>query len=131
MGCQLIDDHAKEKKTSVNKNKDRSKGLVVLLYVEGLLEKVSRVFKQHGFATSLKRHCTIRNAIVHPKHKRDSLQTAEVVYEITCKNCPKTYIGETGRLLTTRLAEHKSETDKVETKSYTRSQRKAQQPLLR
>ncbi len=97
----------------------------MLPYVEGLSEKVSRVFKKHGFATSLKPHRTIRNALVHPKDKRDPLQTAEVVYEIPCKNCPKTYIGETGRLLTTRLAEHKSETDNVENKSYTRSQRKA------
>ncbi len=47
------------------------------------------------------------------------------VYEMPCKNCPKTYIGETGRLFSTRLAEHKSETDKVKSKSYTRSQRKA------
>ena len=68
---------------------------------------------------------TIRNVLVHPKDKRDPLQTAEAVYEIPCKSCSKSYIGETGRLLSTRLTEHKSEADKVSSKSFTRSQRKA------
>ena len=33
-------------------------------------------------------------------------QKANVVYEISCKNCPSKYIGETGRLLDARLKEH-------------------------
>ena len=37
-------------------------------------------------------------------------------YEIKCKNCQKSYIGETGRLFRTRLKEHKTESDKVEEK---------------
>ncbi len=31
------------------------------------------------------------------------------MHEIPCKNCPKLNIGETDRLLSTRLTEHKSE----------------------
>ena len=107
---------------TTDSSKDKSKGLVVLPYVEGLSEKASRVFKKHGFATSLKPHKTIRNAVVHPKDKRDPLQTAEAVYEIPCNSCNKTYIGETGRLLSTRVNEHKTETDKVTSRSFTRSQ---------
>ena len=63
--------------------------------------------------------------LVHPKDKRDPLQTAEAIYEIPCKNCPKSYIRETGRLFRTRLSEHKAETEKLSAKNYTRSQRKA------
>ncbi|XP_072016570.1 uncharacterized protein [Amphiura filiformis] len=106
-------------------SRERSKGLVVIPYVEGLSERVSRIFKKHGFSTSMKPHRTIRNMLVHPKDKRDPLQSAEVIYEIPCQNCPKTYIGETGRLFETRLTEHKSESEKVSAKSFTRSQRKA------
>ena len=40
-------------------------------------------------------------------------QTAEAIYEIPCKNYPKSYVGETGRLFRTRLSEHKTETEKL------------------
>ena len=72
----------------------------------------------------MKPHCTLRNILVHAKDKRDSLQTAETIYEIPCKNCPKTYIGETGSLFKTRLNEHKTKAEKISSKSFTRSQRK-------
>ena len=81
--------------------------------------------KKHVFSTSLKPHATIRKALVHPKDKRDPLQTAEAVYEIPCKSCPKTYIGETGRLLSTRVKEHKTESEKAGEKTFTRAQRKS------
>ncbi|XP_072021762.1 uncharacterized protein [Amphiura filiformis] len=105
-------EHPKPKKKPPKDSKERSKGLVVVPYVEGLSERVSRVFKKHGFSTSMKPHRTIRNVLVHPKDKRDPLQSAEVIYEIPCQNCPKTYIVETGRLFETRLTEHKSESEK-------------------
>ena len=63
--------------------------------------------------------------LVHPKDKRDPMQTAEVIYEIPCKNCPKTYIGETGRLFKTRHNEHKTEAEKLSAKTYTRAQRQS------
>ena len=80
--------------------------------------------KKHGYSTAMKPHCTLHNILVHPKDKRDALQTAETIYEIPCKNCPKTYIGETGRLFKTRLNEHRTEAEKISSKSFTRSQRK-------
>ena len=73
----------------------------------------------------MKPHKTLRNMLVHPKDKRNSKQTAEAIYEIPCKYCPKTFIGETGRLFKTRLSEHRIETEKVSAKSYTRAQRKS------
>ena len=73
----------------------------------------------------MKPHKTLRNMLVHPKDKRNPMQTAEAIYEIPCKNCPKTYVGETGRLFKTRLSELRTETEKVSAKSYTRAQRKS------
>ena len=49
---------------------------------------------------------------------------AETMYEIPCTNCPKTYIGQTGRLLKTRLNEHRTEAEKISSKSFKPSQRK-------
>jgi hypothetical protein len=112
------------KKDTTKTTDDKSKGLIVVPYVEGLTEKVSRVFKKHGFATAMKPHCTLRNMLVHPKDKRDPHQTAEIVYEIPCHGCDKSYVGESGRLFGKRLQEHKAEVNKISTKSYTRAQRK-------
>ena len=113
------------KTTATKKNdKDKSKGLVVVPYVSGVSERIARVYKKHGFATSFKPHKTLRQMLVHPKDKLDHLQKAETVYEIPCAGCPKTYIGETGRAFGTRLQEHKKDVSKFEKKPYTRSTRK-------
>ena len=112
-------------KKTQSENQEKNKGLVVLPYVSGLTEKVSRVFKKHGYSTAMRPHQTLRNLLVHPKDKRDPLQTAEAIYEVPCKGCSQTYIGETGRLLKTRLAEHKAEADKIDARAFTRSQRKS------
>ena len=112
---------------TVNKkdSDQKSKGLVVIPYVEGLSEKASRVFKKHGYATAMKPHTTLRQLLVHPKDKRNPRQTTDIVYEIPCHGCPKSYIGESGRLLDTRLNKHKDEVDKFEAKTYTRALRKS------
>ena len=70
------------------------------------------MFKKHNFSTAMKPYVTLRRMLVHPKDKRDPMQTADSVYEIPCNSCSKTYIGETGRLFKTRLSEHKEEAEK-------------------
>ena len=72
----------------------------------------------------MKPNGTLRRMLVHPKDKRDPMQTADSVYEIPCNSCSKTYIGETDRLFKTRLSEHQREAEKVSAKNFTRSQRK-------
>ena len=64
--------------------------------------------------------------LVHPKDKRDPLTTTDCVYELPCSNCKSSYIGETGRRFSTRLSEHKRETEKLEAekKNFTRQSRK-------
>ena len=81
--------------------------------------------KKHGFSTAVKPHKTLRNMLVHPKDKRNPMQTTEAIYEIPCKNCPKTYIEKMRCLFKRRLSEHRMETEKVSAKSYTRAQRKS------
>ena len=106
------------------KEGEKSKGLVVIPYIEGLTERLPRVFKKHNFSTAMKPYFTLRRILVHLKDKRDPMQTADSVYEIPCNSCSKTYIGETGRLFKTRLSEHKKEAEKISAKNFTRSQRK-------
>ena len=118
----------KQSKKSPKKkdNSEKSKGLVVIPYVEGLTEKATRVYRRHGIAAAVRPHTTLRKLLVHPKDKRDPLTTTDCVYELPCANCKASYIGETGRRFSTRLSEHKKETEKLEAskKNFTRQTRK-------
>ena len=55
---------------------------------------------------------TPKNILVHPKDKKDITETSDVVYDIPCKGCDKSYIGETGHLFGTRLQEHQKNSEK-------------------
>ena len=65
-------------------------------------------------------HTTLRRLLVHPKDKVELEEQGELVYQIPCKNCVAEYIGETGRLLKTRLEEHRKKVDNKKKEKYTR-----------
>ena len=93
--------------------------------MEGLSERVARVFRKRGISTATKPHRTLRSMLVHPKEKLLPHQKSEAIYEIPCPDCPKSYIDETGRFFGTRLQEHQKELEKFELNLYTRSSRKS------
>ena len=66
-------------------------------------------------------HTTIRRLLVHPKNKVELEEHGELVYQTPCKNCGVDYTGETGRLLKTRLEEHRKDVDNTKKQKYTRS----------
>ena len=70
---------------------------LVIPYVEGVSERVHRVLKKYGVATTMRPHTTLRRLLVHPKDKVELEEQGELVYQIPCKNCGAEYIGETGR----------------------------------
>ena len=63
------------------------------------------------------------------KYKRPLTDSTGVVYSIPCHQCPKTYIGETGRKLGVRIEEHREEAEKNDTQAYTRSKRKVSETV--
>ena len=73
----------------------------------------------------MKPHRTLCSMLVHPKDKLLLHQKSEAIYEIHSADCPKSYIGETGRSFGTPLQEHQKEVEKFELKPYTRSSRKS------
>ena len=109
----------KVKKSNPKPSESKSKGLVVIPYVNGVAECVQRVYKKYNVATAMKPYSTLRNLLVHPKNKRDKLQCSNCIYEIGC-----TYVGETSRLFGVRLSEHQAEVKKATNKKYTRSERR-------
>ena len=115
------------KQKSVAKQKgdgERCKGMVVIPYVKGTSERMSRLYKSYNIASAMKPHTTLRRELVHPKDKRDCYNTTHALYNIPCLNCELCYIGETGRKFGTRLDEHKAEVNKVSNTVTTRAGRK-------
>ena len=74
----------------------------------------------------MKPHTSLRKILVHPKDKVDPPVKTDCIYEIQCKNCNYTYVGETGRKFSLRLKEHKKEAERLASKSknFTRQARK-------
>jgi len=92
-------------------------------YVKGLSEAYTRILKSHGIATANRPHRTLRNILVRPKHKVKDDEKTELIYLITCKNCPSSYIAETGRKLGLRMKEHRKEVDSFTAGTQTRASR--------
>ena len=87
-------------------NIQRSKGNVGIPYVEGITESLQRLFRSHGVNAYVQPQNTLRSLLVAPKDKADKLEKCGAVYQVSCKVCPSTYVGESARPLKTRLDEH-------------------------
>ena len=81
------------------------KPLVVIPYVKGVTEKVTRALKPYA-RVATKPDRNLRGILVKPKDRRGPHQNAGLVYQYECE-CDQVYIGETGRSIKTREKEHK------------------------
>ena len=108
-----------------NKQKENpSRGMVVIPYVEGTAEKFQRICWKYRVSTAMRPTNTLKSLLVHPKDKKNILETSEVVCEVPCKGCNKSYVGETGRQPGVRLKEHQKDSEKIADKKFTRNTRK-------
>ena len=78
-----------------------------VLYVRGLSEKLERVCTLLRVRAAFKPMRTLRQPLMKLKDCIPEEKKRSVVYEVPCKDCGKTYIGETKRTLKVRLSEHK------------------------
>ena len=77
-----------------------------LSYISGLTEPLTRLLHNSGIRVVTKPHTTLQQHFPSPKFRPPSHLQTNVVYKIPCKDCPWSYIGETGRCLQTRRKEH-------------------------
>ena len=49
------------------KGKYKNRGMVILPFIGGISENLTRILKRRKVTTALKPHCTIKNMLVHPK----------------------------------------------------------------
>ena len=81
---------------------------VVIPYISGFSEAVRRILATVNIRVIFRPHNTLRQQLVKIKDSTPLLQTSNVVYSIPCMTCSRVYIGQTGRLLGTRIKEHKA-----------------------
>nr|VZI23549.1 unnamed protein product [Spirometra erinaceieuropaei] len=77
-----------------------------LPYVKNVSEAVSRLLTPLGVGVAHRPGATIRRQVMRPKDPLPRQDTTGVIYRIRCSCGQSNYVGETGRLLRTRLAEH-------------------------
>ena len=75
-------------------------------------KKTNKQTKKHSDLT------TLRQLLTNIKDRDEPKSRQGAVYKINCSDCHASYIGETGRNLTTRLTEHKRATRKVDVNNH-------------
>ena len=76
-------------------------------YVRGVSEKLEKVCTPLGVKTIFRPQKTLRNMLMQVKQKTPMEKKRNVVYEVPCRDCQLTYIGETRRMMKKRMTEHK------------------------
>ena len=77
------------------------------MFIKGVSEAIRQILAPLCVRTSFRPAHTPRKALVHVKDSIPPEQRSGVVYRIPRSECPKTYIGQTGRSLVQRVKEHR------------------------
>ena len=110
---EFIDtNYYKQNDECANTEKNNELTTVSLPYIRGTSETIARILKPFNIQIAHKPTRTLRHLLTNVKDKDDPKDRQGTVYRIRCNDCNGTYIGETGRTLTTRLGEHQTATDK-------------------
>ncbi|PFX26293.1 hypothetical protein AWC38_SpisGene9004 [Stylophora pistillata] len=81
-------------------------------YIKGMSENISRILLPFNIRVAHKPITTLRQLLTNVKDKDEPRNRQGTIYKINCSDCQASYIGETGRNLTTRLTEHRRATRK-------------------
>lgn len=103
----LIDDIIKNRNRKKKDKPETLTGYNKISYIGPITQKIARLLHKFGLQTTMKSVNTIKQAILNNKDKIDTLDKSGV-YTIDCEDCNAKYIGQTGRKLKTRIAEHKN-----------------------
>ena len=81
-------------------------------YIHNFFNKISLRLKAFNIRTIPKMFYSLGQIIKRGKDKVKPQDQNNVVYKISCKDCPATYVGQTKRTLQTRINEHKRDSKK-------------------
>ena len=103
-----IEDAMKEKtRRTEEKEKEQTRGMVVMQNIPGFTEKFNRIARKHGFQVANNTDNRVKDLISNAKTPLGGKNT-NVVYRIPCKCRVHSYTGETDRKWESRENEHKN-----------------------
>ena len=79
-------------------------------YIRCTSETLARILQPYNIRVAHKPITTLRRLLTNVKDKDKPEDRQGAVYKIKCCDCQASYIGETGRNVSTRLTEHKRAT---------------------
>lgn len=85
--------------------------IAAIPYIKGTSETLARILQPYNIKVAHKPMCTLRTVLTKVKDPTPPERRKGAIYKVKCAECPATYIGETGRNLTTRIKEHKRSTE--------------------
>jgi hypothetical protein len=88
-------------------NTEKPKKTITLPYIPGVSEKLGRICSSHKIRAVYSSKETLGKSLRNVKPQRPRDTTKNVVYQIPCKGCDGSYIGESCRGLCKRIEEHK------------------------
>ena len=80
---------------------------IVLPYFGQISKKIKSMFKKFQIHTIFRIPFRMKRLITLVKNILNKLEKSGVICKLISKRCKVTYVGQTGRLLNTRLEEHK------------------------
>ncbi len=87
-------------------------------YIQGISESVAGRLNPYNVKIAHKAHSALRSNLVHVKNHVPTLQRRKITYQIPCSGNDKTCTGQTGRILGTRLNEHRGSVRRHDTNSF-------------
>ena len=81
--------------------------VAIVPYIQGLSESIKRILhKDLSIKTIFTPTRSLRQILPHPKDPIPTSHKSGVVYKIPCKDCDKSYVGQTLRTFDCRIKEH-------------------------
>ena len=90
----------------INNPRTNENRRVSIPYIKNIAEMTARILQQYGLSVAYKPINTLRHTLSRTKPNRNPMDKTNVIYQISCRDCEKQYVGQTGRRLSTRLHEH-------------------------
>ena len=85
---------------------DERKSYISVPYIPGTSERLRKIFRKYNVEVAHRPTRKLRQELCRLKDKRSTDERAGVVYRIECGDCEAKYVGETGRQVKDRMAEH-------------------------
>ena len=85
--------------------KDNTKTYKLITYIGQASENISKFLNKLNINIAFKTNNSTGNLIINNKTKLEN-NNKSGIYQLTCSDCPKTYIGQSGRSFSKRIKEH-------------------------